>query len=249
MACLQTSQAIVRSVTSELAMDIALADLQTYCGAAPDEAVVVIDVLRSFTTAAYLFHAGARALLLAATPDEARVLARRFPSAATVGAVPGGFPIDGFDFGNSPAALRDACLTDRDVVLCTAGGVRGATIARHAALLLGGSLVCAAASARLLRRLDPPRVTFLMTGIYVDRDGDEDIACAEYLTALLRGQAPDPAPFERRVRESTFGRRFGDPAYPHLSRADMDLCAQADVFDFAMPIVCQEGVMMVVRGE
>lgn len=228
-------------------MEIALADLQTYRGAAPDEAVVVIDVLRSFTTAAYLFRAGARSLLLAATPDEARALAHRFPSAVTVGAVPGGFPIDGFDFGNSPAALRNACLTDRDVVLCTAGGVRGATIARHAALLLGGSLVCAAAAARLLRRLDPPRVTFLITGIYSDRDGDEDIACAEYLAAHLHGQTPDPAPFERRVRESTFGKRFGDPDHPHLSLEDMNLCARADVFDFAMPIVQREGLMIVVR--
>ncbi|MCS6940619.1 MAG: 2-phosphosulfolactate phosphatase [Roseiflexaceae bacterium] len=229
-------------------MEIALADLQTYCGAAPDEAVVVIDVLRSFTTAAYLFRAGARTLLLAATPDEARVLAQRFPSAVTAGAVPGGFPIEGFDLGNSPAALQDVRLTGRDVVLCTAGGVRGAAVARHAALLLGGSLVCAAATARLLRRLDPPRVTLLITGVYADRDGDEDIACAEYLAAHLHGRAPDPAPFERRVRESTFGRRFGDPAYPHLSRADMDLCARADVFDFALPIVQQEGMMMVVRG-
>lgn len=228
-------------------MEIALADLQTYRSAAPDEAVVVIDVLRSFTTAAYLFRAGARALLLAATPDEARALALRFPSAVTAGAVPGGFPIDGFNLGNSPAALHDVCLAGRDVVLCTAGGVRGATVARHAALLLGGSLVCAAATARLLRRLNPPRVTLLITGVYADRDGDEDIACAEYLAAHLRGQTPDPTPFERRVRDSTFGRRFGDPAYPHLSRADMDLCAQADAFDFALPIVQQAGMMMVVR--
>jgi 2-phosphosulfolactate phosphatase len=230
-------------------MEIALADLQTYRSAAPDEAVVVIDVLRSFTTAAYLFRAGVRTLLLAATPDEARVVARRFPSSVMVGAVPGGFPIDGFDLGNSPAALRDVSLMDRDVVLCTAGGVRGATIARHAAVLLGGALVCAAATARLLRHLDPPRVTLLVTGIYAERDGDEDIACAEYLAAHLRGQTPDPAPFERRVRESTFGRRFGDPAYPHLSPADLDLCARADVFDFAMPIVQYEETMAVVRRD
>ncbi|PMP79314.1 MAG: 2-phosphosulfolactate phosphatase, partial [Roseiflexus castenholzii] len=64
-------------------MEISLADLRTYRGAAPDEAVVVVDVLRSFTTAAYLFRAGVRALLLAATPDEARSLVRRFPLAAT----------------------------------------------------------------------------------------------------------------------------------------------------------------------
>lgn len=228
-------------------MEIILADLQVYRGAAPDDAVVVIDVLRSFTTAAYVLHAGARELLLAATPNEARDLASRCPAALMIGAIPGGFPIKGFDLGNSPAALCNASLKDRCVVLCTAGGVRGAIVARNAAVLFGGSLVCAAATARLLRRLNPPRVTLLVTGVYANRDGDEDIACAEYIMAHLRNQAPDPAPFERRVRESTFGRCFGDPSCAHLSRADMDLCAQADVFDFAMPIVVREGVMMVEK--
>ncbi|MGQ9547855.1 MAG: 2-phosphosulfolactate phosphatase [Roseiflexus sp.] len=228
-------------------MEIILADLQTYRGAAPGDAVVVIDVLRSFTTAAYALHAGAREIMLAATPEEARTLVHRSPAALTIGAVPGGFPIDGFDLGNSPAALRNVDLTGYDVALCTAGGVRGVIAAHGATMLLGGSLVCAAATAHVLRRIAPPRVTLLITGVYIDRDGDEDIACAEYLAARLRGETPDPASFERRVRESTFGRRFGDPAYPHLSSADLYLCAHANVFDFAMPIVRHAGRSILVR--
>ncbi len=228
-------------------MEIRRAELQTYRNAAPDDAVVVIDVLRSFTTAAYLLHAGAQTILLAATPDDARILARRVPLALTVGAVPGGMPIDGFDLGNSPAAVCGINLAGRDVVLCTAGGVRGVAAARNAAVLLGGSLVCAAATARLLRRFNPSHVTLLVTGMYIDRDGDEDIACADYLAALLRGERPDPQPFERRVRESTFGRRFGHPAHPQLSTADLNLCARADLFDFAMPIKEHEGLMVLTR--
>ena len=119
-------------------MEITLADLQTYRGAAPDDAVVVIDVLRSFTTAAYVLHAGAREIMLAATPEEARTLVHCSPAALTIGAVPGGFPIEGFDFGNSPAALCNVDLTGHDVALCTAGGVRGVIAAHQAAVLLGG---------------------------------------------------------------------------------------------------------------
>ncbi len=59
-----------------------------------------------------------------AVPDDARSLARRVPLALTVGSVPGGMPIDGFDLGNSPAALCGINLSRRAVVLCTAGGVR-----------------------------------------------------------------------------------------------------------------------------
>lgn len=228
-------------------MEITLADLRSYPGAATSDAVVVIDVLRSFTTAAYLLRAEARAILLAETPADAFALARRYPRALTVGALPGGMPIDGFDLGNSPAALTDARLAGRDAILCTAGGVRGVAAARNAALLLGGSLVCAAATARFLQRFGPPHVTLLLTGLYVGRDGDEDIACADYLTELLRGDTPDPLPFERRVRESTFGRRFGDPAHPQLARADLDLCAQADVFKFAMPIEALEDILVLRR--
>ena len=59
-----------------------------------------------------------------AVPDDARSLARRVPLALTVGSVPGGMPIDGFDLGDSPAALCGINLSRRAVVLCTAGGVR-----------------------------------------------------------------------------------------------------------------------------
>jgi len=38
------------------------------------------------------------------------------------------------------------------------------------------------------------------------------------------------------VRQSDFGRRFGVSTYPHLPAADLDLCAAADRFGFAMPM-------------
>jgi len=51
-----------------------------------------------------------------AATDDARILVRRLPLDLTVGAVPGGRPIDGFDLGNSPAALCGINLTRRAVV-------------------------------------------------------------------------------------------------------------------------------------
>ena len=41
---------------------------------------------------------------------------------------------------------------------------------------------------------------------------------------------------EWRVRDSDFGRRFGHPDNPHLPAADLELCAAADRFEFAMPM-------------
>jgi 2-phosphosulfolactate phosphatase len=79
-------------------------------------------------------------------------------------------------------------------------------------------------------------VTLLVTGIWTDRDGDEDHACADLVDAYLAGGHPSPEPFERRVRQSDFGRRFQSGCDPSLTLADLDACARVDRFDFAMPV-------------
>lgn len=200
----------------------------------PHEVVVVIDVLRSFTTAAYAFAAGAGVIYPVETIAEAHQLRARLPQALTTGAIGGGAPIPDFDFGNTPTAFQTQKLDGRPIIQSTAAGVRGLTRFGHARALFAGSLVCARATATAIAALQPQEVIFVITGEWVDRDGDEDIACADYLEALLAGAAPDPQLFEQRVRDSDFGRRFGLPEHPHLPASDLALCACADVFDFAL---------------
>jgi hypothetical protein len=86
--------------------------------------------------------------------------------------------------------------------------VRGLTRFRHARALFAASLVLGRATARALRELQAEEVCFVITGEWVDRDGDEDIACADYIEALLHGEDPDPEQYAARVRNSDFGRRF-----------------------------------------
>jgi 2-phosphosulfolactate phosphatase len=132
-------------------------------------------------------------------------------------------------------------LRGRDIIHCTAAGIRGLLSCRHAEPLLAGSLVCARATARVLRRLAPARVTLVVTGNWTDRDGDEDYACADYIGALLRDEAPDPMLFAARVRNCDFGRRFTDPDHPALPAADLDFCAAVDRFDFALQVRRADG--------
>jgi 2-phosphosulfolactate phosphatase len=199
-------------------------------------AVVVIDVLRAFTTAAYAFAAGARSMIAADSLDSVERLRRLYPGSVTLGALPGGRPVPGLDFGNSPAEIAGRDLSGATVILFTAGGVRGLVDCDHATEVLAGSLVCARSTARYIRTLAPSSVTLVITGLWTDRDADEDHACADLIEAYLRGQSPDVAVYEERVRQSDFGRRFGDGAHPHLPAADLDLCAAADRFGFAMPM-------------
>jgi 2-phosphosulfolactate phosphatase len=216
----------------------------------PYDAVVVIDVLRSFSTAAYAFAAGARRIHPVETIAEAHRLQRHLPEALTTGAVGGGAPIVGFDYGNSPSALHGSDLGGRTLIQSTAAGVRGLGRFAGARALFAGSLVCAAATAKAIRRLQPDEVVLVVTGKWVDRDGDEDRACADYLAALLHGDSsapmPDPTPYVQRVRDSDFGRRFLAGTDPNLPPADLDLCARANCFDFAMPVRQQDGLRVLL---
>ncbi|MFN8456736.1 MAG: hypothetical protein U0401_19055 [Anaerolineae bacterium] len=75
----------------------------------------------------------------------------------------------------------------------------------------------ALATARYLRRQEPESVTFVVTGVVYGRDGDEDTARADYLTALLQGQRPPPPLFwsERTARFLASFLRYSNPvAFP-----------------------------------
>lgn len=202
----------------------------------PDDldAVVVIDVLRSFTTASVAIDRGAPAIFLASGPAAAFALQRQWPQAKLVGALGGGRPVPGFDYGNSPSALSRLSLSGQSLILSTVAGVRGLLRFSNVPLVFGGALCIAAATAEALRRARPRRVALVVTGEWVSRDGDEDLACAEYLRALLTGQVVDQASFVQRVRQSDFGRQFGTREAPHLPIADLDFCASCDRFDFSL---------------
>jgi 2-phosphosulfolactate phosphatase len=73
-------------------------------------AVVVIDVLRSFTTSA--FARGALEVLPVGSLDEAWALRRRHPDALSIGAVGGGAPAPSMDLRSAPLQLRSLDLRD-----------------------------------------------------------------------------------------------------------------------------------------
>ena len=210
------------------------------------DTVVVIDVLRSFTTAAVALAQGALAIYPVEGIAAAMALLGEVPHPVSVGAVFGGDPAPGFDFGNSPSRLMHADLAGKTVVISTAAGVRGLQRFRGARRLYAASLVCARATAEAIRAEGAEEVCFVITGEWVDRDGDEDIACADYIEALLRGEPVAPETFAGRVPASDFGQRFMAGTWPNLPRADLDIAADVDLFDFAMP-VGRDGEQLVIR--
>ena len=149
-------------------------------------AVVVIDVLRAFSNAAYAFSMRAESITLVGTVEDALALKAQMPDALVIGEVDG-LPPEGFDFGNSPSETVQHDLCGRRLIQRTSAGTQGVVRSVKAETLFASSFVVAGATVRAIQRLEPGKVTFVITGRYFD---GEDKACAEYLEARLRGQAP-----------------------------------------------------------
>lgn len=193
----------------------------------PSRAVVVVDVMRAFTTAAWAFHRGATRIVLFAGLDEALAF-----KAATPGALAfcDGAPKDGFDLFNSPAHLLHLDVAGRSIAQRTTAGTQGAVAASHAGMILCAGFVTANATARYLAANAASGVSFVATG------GDDDLACAEHIACLLRGEDPGTR-FVDRARESPAAADLLDGVrrgYRGVDAADVDMCLDLDRFDFAM---------------
>lgn len=215
--------------------------------AAARGAVVVIDVIRAFTTAAFALAAGAREIVLVATVEQALELRAKRPELLLMGEV-GGFPPPGFDFGNSPADLRGVDLDGRVLVQRTGAGTQAAVRCTQASTLLLAGFPCAQATARHLLAIAPADVTLVASG----PEGEDD-ACARHLEALLRGESPDPA-WLAQARAAGLA-RLAEPGIEATTsaaqregfRADIDCCVALDQFNYAIIASWRDGLLVAQR--
>jgi 2-phosphosulfolactate phosphatase len=202
--------------------------------------VVVIDVLRAFTTAAFAFRQGASKILPVSGVEEALDLQGQISESLVMGEVDGVKPA-AFDLSNSPAEVSQADLRDRILIQRTSAGTQGIVSARNATQLVAASFVVASATARAVREWQPETVSFIVTGENQERDGDEDLACGEFIQAILEDKSPHPDDFTRRVLDSSVGQFFLNDEITYLGREDMNLSMQVDSMDFFMPVTRNNG--------
>lgn len=203
-------------------------------------AVVVIDVLRAFTTAAYAFASGALGIMPVGTVDEAIALKKCMKNALIMGEVNGHMP-KGFDFSNSPFEISNVDLSGKRLIQRTTAGTQGIVRAKNAQILLAASFVVASATASYLQEITPELITFVVTGQSLGRDGEEDRACAEYIEALVRGDAPDPVAYTDRVLTSNEGRAFSSGGLGYMPPQDFNLCLESNRFGFCLAIKTENG--------
>ncbi len=195
--------------------------------------VVVIDVCRAFTTAAFAFASGVGRIILAADVEEAFAYQHQIPGALIAGEV-GGMPVDGFDFWNSPSQIRNTELKGKILILRTSAGTQGMLRSVKANRLIAGSFVVAEATARYLRQLPEQTINFVNTGVLGGKGGVEDIACADYLSGLLDGKAIAADKYLSQARECVNKLEGMEVKFREVYLADFALCLEVDRYNFVM---------------
>jgi 2-phosphosulfolactate phosphatase len=211
-----------------------------------DGVVVVIDVLRAFTTAAYAFDRGAEEILLVSTVEEAFELRERNSDCLLIGEVDG-LPIDGFDLPNSPSALAKLDLSSRRLIQRTTAGTQGVVRAIKADRVLAASLCVALPTAKRIQAYNPEVVTFVETGVKVKGGGEEDVVCSDYITSLLLNRPLNVTEIKNRVLGSRAAVKFMNSGHPDFPETDLEHALQIDQFTFAMEVV-RRGDLAVLRS-
>jgi 2-phosphosulfolactate phosphatase len=211
------------------------------CGKETDT-VVVIDVLRAFTTSAYAFAEGVSDIALVSSVEDAFNLRKRFPDALILGEVDG-YPVEGFDLGNSPSVLIGSDLSGKRLIQRTTAGTQGVIRSSQASNILATGLCSVSATVRKVLNLSPISITLVQTGVFPGGWGDEDIACADLIEAQVYGTDLNIEKIKQRVRESRSGVHYSDPDHSVFPSADLDAALEIDRFDFAMSVDKEDGVL------
>lgn len=196
---------------------------------------VIIDVFRAMTVEAYVIRNGAADLMPVGDLEEAYAYREAHPGTILIGER-GGKKCPGFDFGNSPSAVKDVDFTGKTVVHTTSAGTQGIANANDADEILTGSLVNAKAIADYIRNSGAEIVSLVCMGLEGLEPTAEDTLCAEYIKSLVEGETMDLTEGIAECKR-TSGAKFFDPSNREVfPEADFWLSLEADKFDFVLHV-------------
>jgi 2-phosphosulfolactate phosphatase len=201
-------------------------------------AVIVVDVIRAFTTAAYAFGSGAAEIFLVGDVAAALAFKAAHPGSLAMGEDRGLRP-DGFDFPNSPAMVRTADLSGRTLVQRTSAGTRGVVAAVDATRLWAASLACASATAQAVNAAGLGEPVYVITGRFEDRPerhGADDVLAADLIERARLGQPLRASVTAAALLATEEARKTLALGPEHCDPADIELAATVDAFDFVMEV-------------
>jgi len=202
--------------------------------------VVIIDVFRAFTTAAVAMQNGASRIIMVEDIDQALSLREQGVGRYCMGERRGIKP-EGFDFGNSPAEIRNMRFDGETLIQTTSNGTRGVLAATGASRIYAGSFISAGATVRAILADPTETVSLIAMGDKDQVRTDEDEICALYLRSLLQGRQPNISATAELIK--TMSPRLDGATLTH---EDIDSCLDIDAVSFAVRIHNENGQCVAV---
>lgn len=197
--------------------------------------VVIIDVLRAFTTDAYIANNGAKRIIPVGTVEQAINLKKEHPEYILIGERDG-IKIDGFDYGNSPAEVKNVDFTNKTVIQTTSAGTQGVVNAKDADEIILGNFVCLQAIVNYIKKINPPLVTIVAMGASGIEKTDEDELCAQAIRDLLLGNNANFVKIKNLLKNSESALRFFDISKSEFNEEDFHLAMDFSKFDFILKV-------------
>jgi 2-phosphosulfolactate phosphatase len=207
---------------------------------------IVIDVMRAFTVAAWAFHLGAEKIVLLDDLDEALALKTADPGSL---AFRDGPLTIGFELANSPVRIERLDVRGRTIYQRTGAGTRAALAAAHLEPLFCTGFATAPATAAALRKAKSDRCVFVISG--EGGTAAEDLACAQYVAALVDDPTAPAARFVDAARTSKAANDLNEVAWrgsAGVDPGDVTRCLEVGRFDFAMAAAVENGLLTLRRA-
>lgn len=206
--------------------------------------VVVIDVLRAFSTCCYLFASGAKEIRTVAKPEEAFALKKRDNDYILVGEK-NGIRIQGFDYGNSPYEVKDKKFFKKTIIMKTSLGTSTLYALKNIQNVITGSFVNAGAIVNFIKKTNPDFTTFLCTDDkYLD---NEDFLCALYIKDCIEGKKVNFKKINNFLMKHPSGLKYLVEPLAKYAKKDFHLCMDLNRFDFIIKIQKKNNEMILKK--
>ncbi|MFD1363355.1 2-phosphosulfolactate phosphatase [Lentibacillus salinarum] len=211
------------------------------------EITIVIDVIRAFTLAHYAFLQGVNRICLAETVTQAFQIKQKNPEYLLAGEE-GGYAIKGFDLDNSPYHLQKQTISGKTLVLKTTNGVRAALNSLSSDHLFVTGLTNARQTADFIRDRMAGENEKKIHIIASHPDGDDDLACAEYIKDTLENtHAVSVRDMKERIINSQAAEKFFDERNTAFTQEDIDHCIRELDTNFVMKVDKTTEIPMIER--
>jgi len=197
------------------------------------DAMIIIDVLRSFSTTAYLLALPVKKIYLVKNIEEAHEYQNLFPDSVLIGESKGITPTS-FDYGNSPSAVKNnADLRNKVIIMSTTNGITALLKEKKCCSVYATSFLNLFATALKMKEKGYKNIK-LKPLTFRGEICQADLNCAEMLKKILLEEKCNVQHFINQIYRSKSASVYLKDNNTSFPINDFKMSLEVDRFPFAM---------------